>query len=378
MRIAYVTDYDATNIRNWSGTGYYIQKSIFEKGADIKCIGNLKIKRYLYQKIKEKGYKYLLNKKYFIDRNPYVIKDFAQQISKRLPVNTDVLVGPSSIPFAKMKSNIPIVFWTDAVFKNMVDFYPEFSNLCKESIIDGHEMEKASLENATIAVYSSDWAAESAVKYYDISPEKIKVVPYGANLDHNSTLETIKARIHAKSRSECNLLFIGVHWIRKGGDKAIEITKYLNENGLKTELSVVGTLPENINSAPDFVKYYGFISKETDAGKKLLTDLISKAHFLILPTIADCTPIVFSEFNSYGIPVITTNVGGIPSVVKDNVNGKKFSLDSTPELYGNYIISMIENHKMYTHFALSAYDYFLKELNWDVSIDKFLKILKEL
>ncbi len=378
MRIAYITDYDATNIRNWSGTGYYIQKSIFEKGADIQCIGNLKIKRYLYQKIKEKGYKYLLNKKYFIDRNPYVIKDFAQQISKRLPVNTDVLVGPSSIPFAKMKSNIPIVFWTDAVFKNMVDFYPEFSNLCKESIIDGHEMEKASLENATIAVYSSDWAAESAVKYYDISPEKIKVVPYGANLDHNSTLETIKARIHAKSRSECNLLFIGVHWIRKGGDKAIEITKYLNENGLKTELSVVGTLPENINSAPDFVKYYGFISKETDAGKKLLTDLISKAHFLILPTIADCTPIVFSEFNSYGIPVITTNVGGIPSVVKDNVNGKKFSLDSTPELYGNYIISMIENHKMYTHFALSAYDYFLKELNWDVSIDKFLKILKEL
>ena len=36
------------------------------------------------------------------------------------------------------------------------------------------------------------------------------------------------------------------------------------------------------------------------------------------------TPIVFSEANSFGLPVLTTDTGGISSIIRDDVNGRMF------------------------------------------------------
>ena len=44
---------------------------------------------------------------------------------------------------------------------------------------------------------------------------------------------------------------------------------------------------------PPFVKVHGFISKSTAEGKSKFNDLIGQSQFVILPTKADCTPIVF-------------------------------------------------------------------------------------
>jgi glycosyltransferase involved in cell wall biosynthesis len=67
------------------------------------------------------------------------------------------------------------------------------------------------------------------------------------------------------------------------------------------------------------VKFLGYISKSTQEGSEQIDRLLSDAHFLMLPTRADCTPYVIPEANSFGLPCITTNVGGIPTMVKDHV-----------------------------------------------------------
>ncbi|MGN6530520.1 MAG: glycosyltransferase, partial [Ginsengibacter sp.] len=91
------------------------------------------------------------------------------------------------------------------------------------------------------------------------------------------------------------------------------MVKYLNEKYVKTELTIVGCSPPERVSLPDFVHVHGFIDKSKKEGKNLINKLYSENHFFILPTIAECTPVVFSEANSFGLPVITTNTGGISS-----------------------------------------------------------------
>jgi glycosyltransferase involved in cell wall biosynthesis len=70
----------------------------------------------------------------------------------------------------------------------------------------------------------------------------------------------------------------------------------------------------------------GFIPKNTKTGQALLESLLADAHFLVLPTRADCVPVVIAEANSVGLPVVTSNVGGIPTVVRTDVNGAMFPL----------------------------------------------------
>ena len=377
MKIAYVSSFDATDIKSYSGTGYYIPEKLKENGHQIQYIGNLSEKIGVPQKVKRKLY-CLTGKKYIIDRNPHVLKKWGNFITRQLNNDIDLILGYSSQPFARLNSSIPKVFWADAVFANMVNYYPVYTNLCKETINDGNAMEKAALENCNLAILSSDWAAEAAVKYYGISESKIKVIPYGANIETDFSLSDIERKAAEKSFDICRLLFIGVEWYRKGGDIAVEAAKALNDKGIKTILSIVGVDPGEDVKNLDFVNAYGFISKSTNEGQQKLNQLISESHFLILPTRADCTPIVFNEFNAHGIPVITTREGGVPTIIKDGVNGLLFEPNSKATDYASKINEFFKDKEAYVNLSKTSFVEYTERLNWKSAIDTFHKAVKEI
>ena len=93
-----------------------------------------------------------------------------------------------------------------------------------------------------MAIFASDWAASIAKDYHHIDPGKVKVVPFGANVEHNNNIQDV-SYIEDRSKNVCKLLFIGVDWKRKGGDIAFKTAEGLNKKGLKTELTVVGCEP---------------------------------------------------------------------------------------------------------------------------------------
>lgn len=51
-------------------------------------------------------------------------------------------------------------------------------------------------------------------------------------------------------------------------------------------------------------------------------DLLQKSDVFILPSYSEGMPVSILEAMSYGMPVISTNVGGIPEIVHSEVNGK--------------------------------------------------------
>ena len=177
--------------------------------------------------------------------------------------------------------------------------------------------------------------------------------------------------------NKCKLLFLGVDWLRKGGDVALKVAEELNKSGLETELTIVGCNPIINKPLLNFVKTLGFISKKTKKGRSEINNLLAKSHFLILPSRAEAFGIVFCEASSFGVPVITTNVGGITTAVKDGFNGKTFSKDASIEEYCTYIFNLWFNYSEYKKLALSSFNEYQSRLNWTIAGKNVKKILED-
>jgi glycosyltransferase involved in cell wall biosynthesis len=379
MNLSYVTTYDASDVQSWSGIGFYMAQSLQSETVNIELVGALEEKKSYPLKLKQCIYQRLTQKKYLLERDPAILKHYATQVSQKLKRSrSDIIFSPGTLPIAHLKHEKPIVFWTDATFGGMLNFYPEFSHLCQKTQQHGNQMEQQALDNCQLAIYSSEWAAQSAIDLYGAEPSKVKVVPFGANLECDRTLDDIERALTLKPTNICKLLFIGVHWERKGGQVALEVARALNQAGLKTELTVVGCQPVEPEALPDFVNVIEFISKHTPAGRQQINQLFSESHFLILPSVADCTPIVFSEANSFGLPCLSTNVGGITTIIQDHVNGKTFSKTAPIEDYCTYLSDLFLNYAAYRELSLSSFHQYQSRLNWRVAGQAVTKLMNEL
>ena len=367
MKIAYVTTYDASDVHNWSGLGYYIAKSLNTADIELEYIGNLDNKYSLPCKVKKRIYRQLSTKRYLCNREPYLLKSYAKQVSNALRSSrADIVFSPGTIPIAYLNTDKPIVYWTDATFAGMIGFYSEFSNLCKESIKNGNKMEQEALSRCSCAIYASEWAAKTAIQNYSVDARKIKVVPFGANISCSRTIIDIEEMVDNRDARTIKLLFCGVDWYRKGGDVVLKTAEMLSAEGVDVELNVVGCQPPG--SVPDFVKIHGFVSKKTVEGRQLLDSLFSRAHFLFLPSQAECYGLVFAEASSFGLPSIATDVGGIPTIVKNGINGQLFSLTDCADTYYSYIKDVTSSRARYRDLALSSFKEYENRLNWSVAV----------
>lgn len=390
MKIDYVTSYDATNANGYGVRAYYMIQA-FKKIVDsINLIGPLpnpeqylllslvlRAKLHFYAKVFKKDYHY--------SRDSLLLKKYAQQISRKLSsTKADIVlspVSPASQPVAYLDCKQPIVIWTDATFAGAIDFYPglDSSRLCQETLRDGLANERAALNRCSLVIYSSEWAAQAALEHYQIHPSKVRVVPFGANINCDRELNDIKTILETRSSHTCKLLFVGEDWHRKGGDIAIRIAEKLNRSGLNTELTIVGCNSSSIDEPlPSFVKFWGYISKSTQEGADKLDKLFSESHFLILPTRADCTPNSIPEANSFGIPCITTNVGGIPTMVSNNLNGQVFSKNASINEYCSYILDLFSDNNNYKRLAMSAFNEYQTRFNWEINTQTVKKLMMEL
>jgi glycosyltransferase involved in cell wall biosynthesis len=363
MKLAFVSIFDPSDIHAWSGLGVYILSALQQAGLQIETIGDLSYELGFIYKAKEILYPRLSGKTYKMLWDPILLKRFASQVEQRL-VNSDchTVFSIWSNPIAYLRTDKPIIFWGDATFAGLKGFYPNYTNLCAETIRGGHRAEQLALSKSVLAIYSSQWAAYSAIHDYGADPGKVKVVPFGANIDCSRTLDDIRIILQQKDHQVCKLIFVGKEWERKGGALAVEVANRLNQRGLPTELHLVGCQPPG--KLPTFVKSHGFISKTSASGRKLLDELFSQAHFFILPALADCTPVVFPEAASFGLPVLTSHVGGIPSVIRESQNGFTFPLEAGAEAYCAAIQRLWASRSEYEQLALSSFQEYAERLNW--------------
>lgn len=380
-RMAYVTTMDAAHPGAWSGIAYQLWVHFQAAGIGVDRIGPLRSPWRPDLQACNLVSRFISGKRYLRSRNPGVLKGYARQVRDRIhALDVDLVFSPGSIPIAYLETELPLVFWTDATFQGMVDFYPDYSQLCQTSLDEGHRMEQAALERSALALYSSPWAAETARRHYQVDSNRVAVVPFGPSLalapEENDLEGLIQARVNGLSARppRFNLLFIGSDWHRKGGDKALAVASALLREGVDVALHVVGA---ELPASKPGVHGHGFISTRTQAGRERLAEMFRSATFLLLPTRADCLPVVLSEACSFGLPFLTTSVGGIPGLFKDGEEGHLFAPDAPPEAYADVICRYARRPDDFEALCRRAQARYERELNWPFAIRRALHLMEE-
>jgi glycosyltransferase involved in cell wall biosynthesis len=379
MKLAYASTFDSRDILNWSGTPFHMSKAFSEAGMRVDYIGSLKRQLPPGFKLKQFWKKLASSQRESPRFNVVAAQHYSEQVAQRLAgMQTDVVVSPLINPIAYLDCKQPVVLWTDAVYAGVLGFYPVFANHSASSIEHGNKITAACLERASLAIFSSDWAARSAIELYGADKDKVKVVPFGANIECHHTVDDIKAMLKKRSRDTLKLLFVGKHWGRKGGDIVFNVTNALHAAGQKVELNFVGCQPPADVEVPEYSKCHGFISKRTPEGMAKMTELLQESHFLFVPSRAEAYGIVFCEASAFGLPSLTSYVGGIATAVKDQVNGMTFALDAAPEVYCRYMIDLMQNYSRYEDLALSAFNDYQTRLNWRVATAAVKQLIQEI
>lgn len=376
MKLAYATTFSVDDVSSWSGTPFHMAKAFRKEGVEIEAIGNLKRRLPPFFKLKQTWKKIACQQRESPRFNITAAKYYSEQVAQQLKkLSVDAIIAPQINPIAYLDVKQPVVLWTDAVYCGLIGFYPVFCNHSAESIRQGNIITQECLSRCKLAIFSSDWAARNALELYGTSTDKVKVVPYGANITASHTQEDIRNFIKSRPRDCLKLLFIGKHWHRKGGDIVFHVTNALHEAGHNVELNFVGCMPPEGTEIPSYIKCHGFISKRTPEGVKKLNELFQNSHFLFLPSRAEACAIAFCEASAFGLPTLTSYVGGIPTAVKDHVNGMTFALDAEPDVYCSYIMQLMQNYSQYEELALSSFNEYQTRLNWGSAVKQVKELI---
>lgn len=377
MKILFLAQGDHNDIQLWSGTVYYLSKTLEDLGHEIVYLDNLDANKLV--KLIAKLRKVNSKDSYDINRNKLILKNISKKIEKQLNLEQyDLIFSPSTLPITYLDTKVPIIAFTDATFNSMVNYYDGFKNLSKLCIQEGNEHEKLALDKCNKIIYSSEWAKKSAVEYYGIDEDKISVINFGANIKSNYDLNTIEKIIENKINNNLELLFIGVDWERKGGDIVLKTLKNLKDNNVDVNLNIVGCNPTIPKELKDNVTIYGFLNKSKNEDLRIITDLFEKSHFLFLPTRQEAFGIVYAEASSYALPSIATSTGGVTSAIKHGCNGFCLPIDSDEEDYSKLIIDIFEDKKIYEELCKKSYQEYLTRLNWNYAGLRIQQIINDL
>lgn len=380
MKLAYATiGLDQGNpIYSKNLGGYYILRSFEKNGISAEVFHyNVEALRYLFAPHKL-YYQYIARRNYMLTYNTRILKIAAKNISKRINASdVDFVFSFGSLSVAFLETNKPIFFLADATLQNVINYYPEYTNLHPVMIKNIEEIEYNAFHRSRKIFFPGEWAANSAIADYNIPPEKIAIVPLGANIDESPSWDEIDSIIGSRNSSELNFVLVGKDWYRKGADRAIDFHNLLVSLGINSHLTIIGTTPPKKISAEN-VTIIPFLDKSKYEEATRFNRIMEQAHFFLFPTRSDAYPHVICEANAFGVPVVASHTGGIPSIIVPNRNGFLVNFDDPSEVeqMANIVADYHRNFDRYSQLAKSSFLEYHKRLNWDTTIKLLLEHIK--
>lgn len=363
LRIGVLSAADATNPNIWSGTTYHSVQALQAYCGDIVHLGPYPGNPWLYEFAKNRVSRLFTGKGTNFHNSYRLARKFSSFFSKRLKeVQCDILYAPAAAAeVSLLETSIPIIGLSDSNYV-LISHYDEYKNHQQSSQMEFVHIEQLFMEKCALLAYPTEWVAHSTIHDCGINPKKVCVAPFGANLKEEDIPDASLA-IRMKKSEKCTLLFLGVDWVRKGGALAFDTLQSLKKMGISAELIVCGCIPPNKFRNED-MKVIPFLDKRKPTEKNELRRLLLESDFLLLPTRAESYGIVFCEASAFGIPSITTDVGGVSGVVHNGKNGYTLPYSATGHDYAHMIAEIWSDEKRYCELSLTSRSEFDMRLNW--------------
>jgi len=366
LDIGYLSLADPLDRRSWSGTLFRMYSAL-EKAGGVSLTPIGTSVRPTPPTLFERGLRKLGVSKRSLPFGNASLLDQSRERAGRIRdelarSRCEVLCAPvASFLLAYLETELPVVYVSDTTWRQVRSYYPENRKIPENESAELDELERLSIRRADRIIYPSAWAAESAVKDYGADRDKIRVIPYGANIEQAPSLESLPNRDFA---GKCRLLFIGNRWHRKGGDIALDALTALQSLGVDATLSIISPdVPEGL-TLPKGAEVVGYINKNEPKDRERFDELLFESHLLILPTRADCSPIVCCEAAAYGMPVIAPRTGGIPGLIEHEVTGLLVPEAAPGEVYAKAVAELMQKPELYRAMSRTSRERYEQKLNW--------------
>jgi len=101
------------------------------------------------------------------------------------------------------------------------------------------------------------------------------------------------------------------------------------------------------------------------------------SNILVVPSRMESIPQVIKEAFYLKIPVIATNVGGIPELITNNKTGIIVP-PNNPEILLKNINDLLEDKDRASRLSEAGYEFVMKNLTWEILLPKYIKFYEEL
>ena len=225
------------------------------------------------------------------------------------------------------------------------------------------------LKNADAVLALTENMKRELQKIYS---REISVVPNGINLEGFGT--SLRNR---KDENPKTILFVGRLHPVKGIQYLIEAMAIVHKEMPEIKLIIVGDGSERLKLTElveklDLNNCVHFSGK---APQEKIPDIMFQADVFVLPSLSESFGIVNIEAMAAGLPIIATNVGGIPDIVEEGVNGYLVN-PKRPDDIADRILMLMQNDEMRERISCNNKEK-AEMFSWDIVTVTLEKIFLE-
>ena len=172
-----------------------------------------------------------------------------------------------------------------------------------------------------------------------------------------------------KNYDSIDITYIGTLGKHKGVDTLIKAFKEIEGENLKLHIIGKGYDEEefkNLSKDDDRITFHGFVDN------KSIRKYYEMSNILVIPSICyDNSPLVIYESFSTGTPVIGSDIGGIPELIKDGYNGLLFDAGNSNSLKEK-LVKVINDKELLKKLEVNSYESLPKN-SMDVMVKKIIE-----
>lgn len=131
-------------------------------------------------------------------------------------------------------------------------------------------------------------------------------------------------------------------------------------------------------SLRDLVATFNIQNRVTFAGHRTdIPALLACSDLFVLPTLKDALPTVLIEALAAEKPIVASDVGGVPEIIENEVNGLLVPPDD-PSSLAKACLQMMKNQEQTKQIILAGSEIVKQRFSIDVQIEKLSKVYEEL
>lgn len=229
---------------------------------------------------------------------------------------------------------------------------------------------KCALKKSTTVIARSNQLKKEAIEL-GAKENKVHVIPGGVDLSKFKPRDKRVARAKLHLPDEFVILFVGNLIKLKGVDRLIKVSARLSRD-FDFHFLIVGDGPERANLerlAKDLglknIVFIGIIPHDD------VPFYMAASDILILPSETEGLPGCVQEAMACGIPVVASNVGGLPDLITNGVTG--YLANGEVEMEG-YLRQMMSSPELVSLMGTNALDFARQSLSLDKVVEQVEKL----